>query len=176
MPLTVRDNQLFDHPKLHRRLAVLRYRSSLGGMPLSGEYAPSPWDWSRENAEQYMSSGGTEGTEMKGKPVVLLTTVGAKTGKLRKTPLMRVEHNGQYAIVASLGGAPKHPVWYHNVVKNPRVELQDGTVTGDYDAREVFGDEKAQWWERAVAAWPDYADYQQKTDREIPVFVLTPVG
>lgn len=145
-------------------------------MPLNGEYAPSPWDWSRENAEKYMASGGTEGTEMKGKPVVLLTTVGAKTGKLRKTPLMRVEHNGQYAIVASLGGAPKNPVWYHNVVKNPRVELQDGTVAGDYDAREVFGDEKAQWWERAVAAWPDYADYQQKTDREIPVFVLTPVG
>jgi len=145
-------------------------------MPLNGDYEPSPLDWSRENAEKYMASGGTEGTEMKGKPVVLLTTVGAKTGKLRKTPLMRVEHNGQYAIVASLGGAPKHPVWYHNVVKNPRVELQDGTVTGDYDAREVFGDEKTQWWERAVAAWPDYAAYQQKTDREIPVFVLTPVG
>jgi deazaflavin-dependent oxidoreductase (nitroreductase family) len=145
-------------------------------MPLSGEYAPSPWDWSRENAEQYMNSGGTEGTTMKGMPVVLLTTVGAKTGKLRKTPLMRVEHEGQYAIVASLGGAPKHPVWYHNVTKNPRVELQDGTVSGDYDAREVFGDEKAQWWERAVAAYPDYADYQKKTDRQIPVFVLTPVG
>ncbi|MDD7814366.1 nitroreductase family deazaflavin-dependent oxidoreductase [Mycolicibacter sinensis] len=145
-------------------------------MPLSGEYAPSPWDWSRENAEKYMSSGGTEGTEMKGKPVILLTTVGAKTGKLRKTPLMRVEHEGQYAIVASLGGAPKNPVWYYNVIKNPRVELQDETVTGDYEAREVFGDEKAQWWERAVAAWPDYADYQKKTDRQIPVFVLTPVG
>lgn len=145
-------------------------------MPLDGEYAPSPWDWSRENAEQYMASGGTEGTEMKGKPVILLTTVGAKTGKLRKTPLMRVEHDGQYAIVASLGGAPKNPVWYHNVTKNPRVELQDGTVTGDYDAREVFDDEKAIWWERAVEAWPDYADYQTKTDRAIPVFVLTPVG
>ncbi|MGB3896103.1 MAG: nitroreductase family deazaflavin-dependent oxidoreductase [Mycolicibacter sinensis] len=145
-------------------------------MPLSGEYAPSPLDWSRENAEKYMSSGGAEGTVMKGKPVILLTTVGAKTGKLRKTPLMRVEHEGQYAIVASLGGAPKNPVWYYNVVKNPRVELQDGTVTGDYEAREVFGDEKAIWWERAVAAWPDYADYQKKTDRQIPVFVLTPVG
>lgn len=145
-------------------------------MPLSGEYAPSPWDWSRENAEKYMASGGTEGAQMKGMPVVLLTTVGAKTGKLRKTPLMRVEHDGQYAIVASLGGAPKNPVWYYNVVKNPRVELQDGPVSGDYDAREVFGDEKAQWWERAVAAYPDYADYQNKTDRQIPVFVLTPVG
>lgn len=120
-------------------------------MPLSGEYAPSPLDWSREQADTYMKSGGTEGTQLQGKPVILLTTVGAKTGKLRKTPLMRVEHDGQYAIVASLGGAPKNPVWYHNVVKNPRVELQDGTVTGDYDAREVFGDEKAIWWQRAVA-------------------------
>lgn len=145
-------------------------------MPLTGEYAPSPWDWSRENAEKYMASGGTEGTDMKGMPVVLLTTIGAKTGKLRKTPLMRVEHDGHYAIVASLGGAPKNPVWYYNVVKNPRVELQDGTVTGDYEAREVFGDEKARWWERAVAAYPDYADYQQKTERQIPVFVLTPVS
>lgn len=122
-----------------------------------------------------MQSGGTEGTEMQGKPVILLTTVGAKTGKLRKTPLMRVEHDGQYAIVASLGGAPKHPVWYHNVRKNPRVELQDGPVTGDYEAREVFGDEKAIWWERAVEVWPDYAKYQTKTERQIPVFVLTPV-
>lgn len=144
-------------------------------MPLSGEYAPSPLDWSREQADTYMKSGGTEGTQLQGKPVILLTTVGAKTGKLRKTPLMRVEHDGQYAIVASLGGAPKNPVGYHNVVKNPRVELQDGTVTGDYDAREVFGDEKAIWWQRAVAVWPDYASYQTKTDRQIPVFVLTPV-
>ncbi|OBK85591.1 nitroreductase [Mycolicibacter heraklionensis] len=145
-------------------------------MPLSGEYAPSPLDWSRENAEKYMASGGTEGIEMKGKPVVLLTTVGAKTGKLRKIPLMRVEHNGEYAIVASLGGAPQNPVWYYNVAANPRVELQDGPVTGDYDAREVFGEEKAQWWERAVEAFPYYAEYQEKTDRQIPVFVLTPVG
>lgn len=145
-------------------------------MPLSGEYAPSPWDWAREQAEKYEQSGGTEATDMKGKPIIVLTTIGAKTGKLRKTPLMRVEHDGEYAIVASLGGAPKHPVWYHNVVKNPRVELQDGAVTREYDAREVFGDEKAVWWERAVQAWPDYAEYQKKTDRQIPVFVLTPVG
>ncbi|WP_099023067.1 nitroreductase family deazaflavin-dependent oxidoreductase [Mycolicibacterium palauense] len=144
-------------------------------MPLSGEYEPSPFDMARENADKYMKSGGTEGTEMQGRPVVLLTTLGAKTGKIRKTPLMRVEHDGQYAVVASLGGAPKHPAWYHNVKANPRVELQDGTVTGDYDAREVFGEEKAQWWERAVAAFPDYAEYQKKTDRQIPVFVLTPV-
>ena len=145
-------------------------------MPLSGEYAPSPVDWSREQAEKYIESGGTEGTDLQGMPVILLTTVGAKTGKLRKTPLMRVEHNGEYAIVASLGGAPKHPVWYYNVAKNPRVELQDGTVTQDYQAREVFGDEKAAWWERAVAAYSPYSDYQKKTDRLIPVFVLTPVS
>jgi deazaflavin-dependent oxidoreductase (nitroreductase family) len=146
------------------------------GMPLSGEYAPSPLDWSREQADKYTESGGTEGTDLQGKPVILLTTVGAKTGKLRKTPLMRVERNGEYAVVASLGGAPKNPVWYYNIAKNPRVELQDGAVTGDYDAREVFGEEKAAWWERAVAAWPDYAKYQTKTDRQIPVFVLTPVS
>jgi deazaflavin-dependent oxidoreductase (nitroreductase family) len=123
-----------------------------------------------------MASGGTEGTELKGRPVILLTTIGAKTGKIRKTPLMRVEHGGEYAVVASLGGAPKHPVWYHNIKANPRVELQDGSDTKDYEAREVFGDEKATWWERAVEAWPDYAEYQTKTDRQIPVFVLTPAG
>jgi len=144
-------------------------------MPLTGEYEPSTSDWARENAELYMSSGGKEGTELKGKPVILLTTVGAKTGKIRKTPLMRVEHNGEYAVVASLGGAPKHPVWYHNIKKHPRVELQDGTRSADYEAREVFGEEKAAWWQRAVEVWPDYADYQRKTDRDIPVFVLTPI-
>lgn len=145
-------------------------------MPLEGEYLPSPLDWSREQADTYAESGGAEAADMKGKPIILLTTVGAKTGKLRKTPLMRVEHDGQYAVVASLGGAPKNPVWYHNIKKNSRVELQDGPVTRDYEAREVFGDEKAVWWERAVEAWPDYAEYQTKTDRQIPVFVLTPVG
>lgn len=145
-------------------------------MPLSGEYVPSPLDWSREQADTYVASGGAAAAEMKGKPIVVLTTVGAQTGKLRKTPLMRVEHNGEYACVASLGGAPKNPVWYYNVKKNPRVELQDGSVTRDYDAREVFGQKRAVWWERAVAAFPDYADYQKKTDRQIPVFVLTPVS
>jgi deazaflavin-dependent oxidoreductase (nitroreductase family) len=145
-------------------------------MPLTGEYEPSTSDWAREQAEKYMESGGTDGTEMQGRPVILLTTVGAKSGKIRKTPLMRVENNGEYAIVASLGGAPQHPVWYHNVKKNPRVELQDGPVSKDYDAREVFGEERAEWWERAVAAWPDYAEYQKKTDRQIPVFVLTPIN
>ena len=145
-------------------------------MPITGDYEPSTSDWARENAEKYMESGGTEGTELQGKPVILLTTIGAKTGKVRKTPLMRVEHDGEYAIVASLGGAPKHPVWYHNVKAHPQVELQDGTVTKDYEAREVVGDDKAVWWERAVAAWPDYANYQKKTDRQIPVFVLTPIN
>jgi deazaflavin-dependent oxidoreductase (nitroreductase family) len=145
-------------------------------MPLSGEYEPSTSDWARENAEKYMESGGTDGTELQGKPVILLTTIGAKTGNIRKTPLMRVEHDGEYAVVASLGGAPKNPVWYYNIKAHPQVELQDGAVTKDYEAREVLGDEKAAWWERAVAAWPDYANYQKKTDRQIPVFVLTPVN
>jgi F420H(2)-dependent quinone reductase len=145
-------------------------------MPLTGEYEPSTSDWARENAETYMASGGKEGTENQGRPVILLTTIGAKSGKIRKTPLMRVEHDGEYAVVASLGGAPKNPVWYYNITAHPRVELQDGATSGDYDSREVFGDEKAVWWERAVATWPDYAEYQKKTDRQIPVFVLTPVS
>jgi deazaflavin-dependent oxidoreductase (nitroreductase family) len=145
-------------------------------MPLSGDYEPSPWDWVREHAEKITKSGSTDGIEMNGKPLILLTTVGAKTGKIRKTPLMRVEHDGAYAIVASLGGAPRNPVWYYNVKAHPRVELQDGDVTKDYEAREVFGDEKTAWWNRAVEAWPDYAEYQTKTDRQIPVFVLTPIN
>src|SRR5258707_12760762 len=145
-------------------------------MPLSGEYEPSPSDWVRDHADKIIETGDTTGMDMKGRPVILLTTIGAKTGKIRKTPLMRVEHDGEYAVVASLGGAPKNPVWYYNIVANPRVELQDGTQTKDYDSREVFGDEKAVWWERAVATWPDYAEYQTKTDRQIPVFVLTPVS
>jgi deazaflavin-dependent oxidoreductase (nitroreductase family) len=145
-------------------------------MPITGEYEPSTSDWARENAEKYMASGGAEGTELKGRPVILLTTIGAKSGKVRKTPLMRVEHEGEYAVVASLGGAPKHPVWYFNIKAHPQVELQDGADTKDYESREVFGDEKAVWWERAVATWPDYAEYQKKTDRQIPVFVLSPVS
>jgi F420H(2)-dependent quinone reductase len=143
-------------------------------MPLSGEYEPSPSTRSRDQVERYESSGGTEGTTLRGRPVIILTSVGARSGKIRKTPLMRVEHDGEYAVVASLGGAPTHPVWYHNLVANPHVELQDGPVKRDYTAREVTGDERATWWERAVAAWPDYAEYQKKTSRQIPVFVLTP--
>jgi deazaflavin-dependent oxidoreductase (nitroreductase family) len=145
-------------------------------MPLSGDYEASPWDWVRKDADRIIESGSTEGSEMKGKPIILLTTIGAKTGKVRKTPLMRVEHDGEYAVVASLGGAPKNPVWYYNIKAHPRVELQDGPVTKEYEAREVSGDEKAAWWERAVEAWPDYGEYQTKTDRQIPVFVLTPIN
>ncbi|MDX3059296.1 nitroreductase family deazaflavin-dependent oxidoreductase [Streptomyces sp. NE06-03E] len=145
-------------------------------MPIEGEYEPSPTQWVREQVELIESSGGTEGTTMRGMPVILLTTRGAKSGKVRKTPLMRVEHDGEYAVVASLGGAPKHPVWYYNVQADPEVELRDGTLKQDMVAREVTGEEKARWWERAVEAFPDYADYQTKTDREIPVFVLSPGG
>jgi deazaflavin-dependent oxidoreductase (nitroreductase family) len=143
-------------------------------MPLPGEYEPSPEKWVRDQVEEFEGSGGTSGTTMRGMPVILLTTLGAKSGKLRKTPLMRVEHDGRYAAVASLGGAPKHPVWYYNIVANPLVELQDGPVKQEMRAREVNGPEKAEWWERAVAAYPDYADYQKKTDRQIPLFVLEP--
>ncbi|MFG2138171.1 nitroreductase family deazaflavin-dependent oxidoreductase [Streptomyces sp. NPDC048650] len=143
-------------------------------MPLQGEYEPSPAQWVRDQVELYEGSGGKEGTTMRGMPVVVLTTRGAKSGKIRKSPLMRVAHDGAYAVVASMGGAPKHPVWYHNIVADPRVELQDGPVRQDMTAREVTGEEKAQWWARAVDAYPDYADYQKKTDRQIPVFVLEP--
>jgi F420H(2)-dependent quinone reductase len=147
-----------------------------GHMPLDGEFELSPEGWVRDQTLKILETGTTESVDIKGNAVVLITTRGAKSGKLRKVPLMRVEHEGRYAIVASLGGAPKHPVWYHNVKADPHLELQDGTRSGDYVAREVTGDEKAVWWERAVAAYPDYADYQRKTDRQIPVFVLEPVA
>jgi deazaflavin-dependent oxidoreductase (nitroreductase family) len=144
-------------------------------MPLDGDYEPSTQKWVRDQVELYEGSGGTEGTELRGMPVIILTTVGARSGKLRKAALMRVEHDGKYAVVASLGGAPKNPVWYYNVVSHPQVELQDGPTKQDMVARELSGDEKAVWWQRCVAAYPDYANYQKKTDREIPVFVLEPV-
>ncbi|AZS83376.1 nitroreductase family deazaflavin-dependent oxidoreductase [Streptomyces griseoviridis] len=147
-------------------------------MPLEGEYEPSPQQWVREQVELYESSGGTRGTTLMdtGLPVILLTTRGAKSGKIRKTPLMRVEHDGEYAVVASQGGAPTHPVWYHNIKADPHVELQDGPVKQDFTAREVTGAEKDAWWDRAVAAYPPYAEYQEKTDRAIPVFVLERSG
>ena len=141
-------------------------------MPLSGEYAPSTSGWARDQAEKIESSNGAEGTHMRGMPVVVLTTRGAKTGLLRKTALMRVEHDGQYAVVGSLGGAPKNPVWVYNLHADPRVHVQDGADHFEMTAREVTGDEKAIWWERAVAAFPDYASYQARTARQIPVFVL----
>lgn len=144
-------------------------------MPLVGEYEPSTSQWARDQAELYESSGGTEGTTMRDMPVIILTSVGAESGKLRKTALMRVEHEGKYAVVASLGGAPKHPVWYFNLKKDPHVELQDGPVKKDYTAREVTGEEYALWFERSVAAYPDYADYQTKTTRIMPIFVLTEI-
>lgn len=145
-------------------------------MPLIGEYEPSTAQWVRNQVDTYERSGGTEGTVMRGMPVIVLTSVGAKSGKLRKAPLMRVEHHGSYAAVASLGGSAQNPVWYQNVLAHPIVELQDGTEKWDMRAREVTGDEKALWWERAVAAFPDYAGYQEKTERVIPVFVLEPVA
>ena len=146
-------------------------------MPLDGKYEPSPTQWVRDQVELYESSGGTEGTTLldTGLPVIVLTTRGAKSGSIRKTPLMRVEHDGRYAVVASQGGAPKHPVWYHNIKAEPLVELQDGPVKQDFKAREITGAERDEWWDRAVAAYPPYAEYQTKTDRVIPVFVLEPV-
>jgi len=146
-------------------------------MSADQDYDPSPIDWVREQVELYESSGGTKGTTLRdtGYPVVLLTVRGAKSGKVRKTPLMRVEHDGVYAAVASQGGAPKHPVWYFNLRAHPRIELQDGPVKKSFVAREVTGEEKEIWWERAVAAFPPYADYQRRTDRQIPLFLLEPV-
>ncbi|MEU4998545.1 nitroreductase family deazaflavin-dependent oxidoreductase [Streptomyces sp. NPDC021622] len=147
-------------------------------MPLEGEYVPSPAQWIRDQVELYESSDGAQGATLwdTGLPVVILTTRGAKTGKIRKIPLMRVEHEGRYAAVASKGGFPRHPVWYFNLKSDPHVELQDGPARQDMTAREITGDEKAEWWERAVAAYPPYAEYQEKTDRVIPVFVLEPAS
>ncbi len=145
-------------------------------MPLTGDYEPSTQQWVRDQVELYESSGGRDGTTLRGMPVVVVTSRGARSGKIRKTPLMRVEHEGSYALVASKGGAPEHPVWYHNLLADPHIELRDGASAWDMVVREVQGAEKATWWERAVAAYPDYASYQEKTDREIPVFVAEVVG
>jgi deazaflavin-dependent oxidoreductase (nitroreductase family) len=144
-------------------------------MPLQGEYEPSPASWVRDQVDEIESSGGTRGTLLRGVPVVVITMVGAGSGKLRKNPVMRVESDGVYAAVASKGGAPTNPTWYRNLVEHPLVELQDGTAKGDYTAREVSGEERELWWKRAVEVWPDYANYQTKTDRQIPVFVLEAV-
>lgn len=143
-------------------------------MPLDGEYLPSTAEWARTQAETYEATNGAEANTLRGVPVIVLTTVGAKSGGLRKTALMRVEHDGRYAVVASKGGAPKPPQWYYNLRANPHVELQDGAVKRDYVARELDGAEYDEWWARAVEVWPDYAEYQKKTDRRIAVFVLEP--
>jgi deazaflavin-dependent oxidoreductase (nitroreductase family) len=144
-------------------------------MPLTGAYEPGTSAWSRAQTELYEATNGEQGGDLRGRPVVVLTSVGARTGSLRKVALMRVEHEGVYAVVASLGGAPRNPAWYRNLTLNPHVELQDRATRRDYLAREITGDEKATWWQRAVAAWPDYATYQARTARQIPVFVLEPM-
>ncbi|MFE1645777.1 nitroreductase family deazaflavin-dependent oxidoreductase [Microbacterium sp. P01] len=143
-------------------------------MPLTGEYKPSTNAWARTQAEKFEASGGTEENTLRGVPIIVLTTVGAKSGGLRKTALMRVEHDGRYLAVASKGGTPEPPAWYWNIVAEPHVELQDGALTRDYTARELQGDERAEWWQRATAVWPDYDEYQKKTDRQIAIFLLDP--
>ena len=145
-------------------------------MPLQGEYAPSSAEWVRKQVEEIESSGGMSGTLLRGVPVIVITSMGAGSGKLRKNPVMRVEHDGKYVAVASKGGAPEHPAWYQNLVDHPLVEVQDGPSKGDYTARELSGDERATWWARAIQVWPDYDSYQEKTDRQIPVFLLEPAG
>jgi deazaflavin-dependent oxidoreductase (nitroreductase family) len=144
-------------------------------MPLTGEYAPSTSDWAREQAELYERTDGREGNLLRGRPVIILTTLGARSGKLRKTALMRVEHDGEYVVVASKGGAPENPAWYTNLVEHPLAELQDGAVKRDYTVRELEGAERETWWARALETWPDYESYTQRTDRLIPLLLLTPV-
>ncbi|MBM6404145.1 nitroreductase family deazaflavin-dependent oxidoreductase [Phycicoccus sp. CSK15P-2] len=141
---------------------------------MSDDYIPSPTEWVRKQVETIERTGDTRSVNIMDRPVVMLTMRGRKTGALRKVPLMRVEHDGVYAAVASKGGAPEHPVWYGNLLADPHLTLQDGTDSWPAVAREIDGDERAQWWERSVAAYPPYADYQEKTDRLIPVLVLEP--
>lgn len=157
--------------KLHRRCCMRQN----GGMPLDGEYAPSTSDWAREQAELIEQSGGLEGTTLHDRPVVVVTSRGAMSGMLRKTALMRVEHDGRYAAIGSRGGAPKNPAWVANLRAHPLVELQDGPVKKDYRVIEATGDLREEWWARAVEAFPNYAEYQERTERLIPVFVLEPV-
>ena len=143
---------------------------------LPGEYVPSPRQWVRDQVEVYERSGGEQANTLRdtGLPVIIVTMRGNKTGKIRKIALMRVEHNGEYALVASKGGAPQHPVWYHNLQANPdEVTIQDGSEAFEAHVREVTGEERAVWWQRAIAAYPPYADYQQRTDRQIPVFIAS---
>lgn len=145
-------------------------------MPLEGEYEPSKSEWARVQAETFEATNGAEANLLRGRPIIVMTSKGAKSGKLRKTALMRVEHDGEYAVVASLGGAPKHPTWYWNLKKHPHVELQDGAEKHDYEARELEGEEREIWWRRANETWPSYDVYQTKTDRRIPIFLLTRIS
>ena len=144
-------------------------------MTLEGEYEASPWDWVSDQVEQYERTGGREANTLAdtGLPIVIVTMRGNKSGKIRKNALMRVEHNGEYALVASMGGAPVNPVWYYNLKADPNVKIQDGPEPFDATVREITGDERAEWWDRAVAAYPPYAEYQQNTERVIPVFVAS---
>ena len=145
-------------------------------MAIQGTYEPSPWAPVADQVKLYEDSGGKEGTELEGKPCVILWTKGRHSGAVRKTPLMRVKDGDRYAVVASMGGAPNHPVWYHNLVADPNVSLQDGADLRDYTARVAQGAEKDEWWSKATAEWPDYDKYQASTDREIPLIVLEPKG
>ncbi len=143
-------------------------------MPIEGTYEPSPFAFAAEQVEQYERSGGAESNTLQGKPCVILWTRGRKTGTVRKSPLMRVKHGDRYAVVASMGGAPKHPVWYLNLLADPNVSLQDGPEVRDYTARVAEGEEKAEWWKYATEVWPAYDDYQARTDRTIPLVILEP--
>lgn len=145
-------------------------------MPLTGRYEPSATDWVRRQVETFEASGGTRATDLEGRPIVVVTSVGAQTGLVRKTPVMRIEHQGEYAVLASNGGSAAPPRWYYNLKKHPHVELQDGGTKRDYVAREVAGAERAVWWERAVAVWPDFDRYAAGLSRLIPLFVLRPIG
>jgi F420H(2)-dependent quinone reductase len=141
---------------------------------LHGDYEPSPSEWVRDQVAEYEGSGGTKGNTLldTGMPIIIVASRGAKSGKVRKNPVMRVEHDGKYALVASKGGAPEHPEWFHNLVAHPdEVTIQDGPEPFAVRVHQIEGDEKAQWWERAVAAYPPYAEYQEKTSRAIPVFL-----
>jgi F420H(2)-dependent quinone reductase len=148
-------------------------------MSLDGEYEPSPAQWVRDQVAEYEASGGQRANTLRdtGLPVVIVTTRGNKSGKIRKMALMRVEHDGEYALVASMGGAPKNPVWYYNLKADPNsVMLQDGPAPFEVEVRELDGDERAKWWDRAVVAYPPYAEYQKKTSRTIPVLLATRRG
>jgi F420H(2)-dependent quinone reductase len=147
----------------------------LQGMPIEGKYEPSPQQWVRDQVEEYERSGGQRANTLRdtGLPVVIVTTRGHRSGNVRKFALMRVEHDGEYALVASKGGAPEHPLWYYNLKADPTTVIQDGPQAFDFEVREVSGEERATWWDRGVTAYPPYAEYQTKTDRLIPVFVAT---